>query len=193
MKTIDIRFDNETLNTIRNLVGQQMTCYKSDAFVYSPSVYGIVGFYIGDKTYSLTNLVEVLDYYGTDEDVAVYRFCQCEPSKLHSFTDKEELIKTTVNEKITAIKIVNENQQLFHKDEQTYDVYTVRGIIFQFESGRELSFEKNIWFSEMITIMRGESLIEKFVSTDDFAEGWEGIPDYTPKCFREIVTYGTWK
>ena len=45
----------------------------------------------------------------------------------------------------------------------------------------------------MITIMRGESLIEKFVSTDDFAEGWEGIPDYTPKCFREIVTYGTWK
>lgn len=193
MKTIDIRFDKETLSIINGLVGQQMLCYKSDSFVYTPSVYGIVGFCIGDKTYSLTNFVEVLDYFGTDEDVAVFRLNQCQPGDIHSYTDKEELIKTTVGEKITAIKVVNENQQLYYKGEQTYDVYTVRGIIFQFESGYELSFEKNVWFSEMITIMRGTSLMDKFVSTDDFTEGWEGISDYEPKCYREVVTFGDWK
>lgn len=193
METIDIRFDDKTLNDIRELVGQQMQCYKSDAFVYAPSVYGIVGFCIGDKTYSLTNFVEPLDYYGKIEDVAVYRFSQCEPSEIHSYADNEEMIRTSVDEKISAIRIINENQQLFYKGEQTYDVFTVRGIIFQFESGYELSLEKNVWFSEMITIMRGTSLMDKFVSTDDFTEGWEGVSDYEPKCYREVVTFGDWK
>lgn len=192
MKIIDKRFDAKTLNIIEGLVGKTLRCIKSDPFVFSPMVYGIVGVYIDSDIYALTNFVDVLDYYGTDEGVAVFRFEQAEPTDVHSYSDADEWLETPVNEKITAIRVVNETQQLFHRDEQIYEVYTVRGLIFQLESGREISFEKAVWFSEMIAIMRGYELIGKFTPTDDFLEGWEDSPEYTPKCFREITTYGKW-
>lgn len=192
MKVIDKRFDTQTLGMIEGFVGKNLRCIKSDPYVLSPMVYGIVGIFIENGIYALTNFIEVLDYYGSDEDVAVFRFDEAEPAGVHSYSDVDEWLETPVNEKITVIKVVNETQQLFHGNEQEYEVYTVRGLIFQLESGREISFEKAVWFSEMITIMRGYELISKFVPTDDFLEDWEDSPEYTPKCFREITTYGEW-
>lgn len=192
MKVIDKRFDTQTLGVIKGFVGKNLRCIKSDPYVLSPMVYGIVGIFIENGIYALTNFIEVLDYYGSDEDVAVFRFDEAEPADVHSYSDVDEWLETPVNEKITAIKVVNETQQLFYGNEQEYEVYTVRGLIFQLESGREISFEKTVWFSEMITIMRGYELISKFVPTDVFLEDWEDSPEYTPKCFREITTYGEW-
>ncbi len=53
-------------------------------------------------------------------------------------------------------------------------LYCVRlveiGIVFMLEDSREISFEIETWFSEMITIQRGYNLIKKFPPTNDFLE-----------------------
>ncbi len=185
MKTIDIRFSIETIDTIRSLIGQRFESLKHDPFIFSPSVYGIVGMVIGGKSYTITNQVEVLDYYGKTEDVAVFHFQPAEYESIESFMDEGNMIEYPVENRITEIRIVNENQRLFHHDEQIYDVYTVRGIIFVLEDGREISFEKPIWFSEEIYIQKGYDLIEKFAPFEEFAEGWNG--DYHGECSREIT------
>ena len=186
MKTEDIRFTEETIQTIQSLVGQQFDGMKHDPFIHVPSVYGIVGLFIGGKTYKLTNLIEVLDYFGQMEDVAVFRFEQTTVDNIKTFMDDGEMIVFPVCSRIKEIRIINENQRLYHNDEQTYDVYTVRGIVFVLEDGHEISFEKPIWFSEEIYIQKGYDLIEKFSPTNVFGEGWEG--DYRGECSREVIT-----
>ena len=61
MKSIDMRFD---LKMIQNWIGKLFNKYKCDAFDFTNSVTQIVGLYIGDKVYSLTNIQEPVDYYG---------------------------------------------------------------------------------------------------------------------------------
>ena len=45
--------------------------YKCDAFELTNSVTQIVGLYIGDEVYALTNVQEAVDYFGTADDMAV--------------------------------------------------------------------------------------------------------------------------
>ena len=42
--------------------------YKCDAFNFTNSVTQIVGLYIGDEIYLLTNIQEAVDYFGFIED-----------------------------------------------------------------------------------------------------------------------------
>ena len=49
----------------------------------------------------------------------------------------------------------------------------------------ELSFEKNIWFSEDITVGKGYNLIDRFTPASEFEEGWSG--PLRGECFREII------
>ena len=185
MKTIDIRFSKETYDRIESLVNQEFKMIRHDPLIYGPGAYGIVGVYVGDKVFAITNQTEVLDYYGAMEDVAVLRFDESEAAQITSLTNNE-MVNYPIESTIKEIRIVNENQQLFQQGTQIYDVYTVRGLIFVLEDGREISFEKPIWFSEEIYIQKGYDLFEKYSPTDEFGEGWEG--DYRGECSRDIVT-----
>ena len=100
----------------------------------------------------------------------------------------EEMIDFPICSTIKEIRVINENQRLYHDNVQTYDVYTARGLIFIFDDDRELSFEKPVWFSEDIYIKKGYNLFDKFVPVDNFSDGWEDCEGYTAKCEREIVT-----
>lgn len=186
MKTIDIRFSKETYDRIESLVNQKFKMIRHDPLIYGPGAYGIVGVYVGDKIFAITNQTEVLDYYGVMEDVAVFRFDESEETQITSLTNNE-MVNYPIESTIKEIRIVNENQQLFQQGTQIYDVYTVRGIIFVLQDGREISFEKPVWFSEDIYIEKGYDLYDKFVSTNEFLEDWED--GYIAKCTREIITF----
>ncbi len=188
MTIIDNRFSIETIDTLKSLINKQLKKIKHTAFFYRPAAYGIVGLFIGDDVYKITNFLEVQDYYGKQEDIAYFRFEPSQPSEIVSLLDDVEMIDFPIGGKIKEIRVVNENQRLYHNDDQTYDVYTVRGMIFVFDDGRELSFEKPVWFSEEIYIKKGYNLYDKFVSEEHFSEGWEGCDEYIAKCTREIVT-----
>lgn len=61
MKTLDFRFD---ASVIQSWIGRNFRKYKCDAFEFTNSVTQIVGLYIGDEVYALTNIQEPVDYYG---------------------------------------------------------------------------------------------------------------------------------
>ena len=181
MHTIDMRFNDEI---IRSLIGKKFSKYRCDAFDFTNSVTQIVGMYIGDKVYSLTNIQESVDYFGDSEDVAVCKFEETVDTNIKSAFKDTEMITTPIDGVIEKIILVKENKKLFKDGVELYNVWLTRGIIF-FVDGREISFEKDgIPFSEEIIIRRGYDLIEKFSDEKEFLTSWgEGV---IPKCTREI-------
>ncbi|MDO4515252.1 MAG: hypothetical protein Q4B72_14630 [Lachnospiraceae bacterium] len=183
MKKTDMRFDS---NLFKTFVGKIFNKYRCDEFVYTSSVTQIVGLYIGDEVFKMTNILESIDYYGVTEDIAVCKFNCCEESDIKSAFVEGHLTDTPVNGIINQIKMVNEHQQVFVNDTLEYDVWLTRGIIF-FVNGREISFEKDIVpFSEELNIRKGYELIDSFGEKEDFTEGWD--EDTRAQVEREVIT-----
>ncbi|MCR5175699.1 MAG: hypothetical protein K6C05_02495 [Anaerovibrio sp.] len=185
MKEIDVRFSAEEMGMFKSMTGKTMQKYKCDPFDFSTSVYGIVGILVDNKGYSFTNLIEVADYFGQEEDVAMFKFQSAEYDKICSMIENQTLEESPIKSTISQIRIVNEHQELYKKDIKIYDVWLTRGIIFKLGDGREVSFEKEIWFSETINVNKGHDLIKKFSPVSEFMESWSG--DYHGECSREIV------
>ena len=185
MKSIDIRFTDQMINSIRAMIGCKMIKYKCDPFVYSTTVFGIAGIITDKGSFAVTNTIEVLDHYGTDEDVAVFRLEERPESEIVSLVDGVTMTDIPVGRIIREIRIINEHQKLYRNEEQTYDVWLTRGIIFIMDDDLEISFEKNVWFSEMITVDRGEKLIDRYSSVNEFADDWDA--PYRGICERESV------
>ncbi len=185
MKQIDVRFNNEELDFIKAMVGKVLKKYKCDSFEFSTAVYGIVGICTSESTYAITNKISVLDYYGSMEDVAVFGIEKRSEAEIQSLVSGNTMISMPVNKLIQEVDIINEHQQVFENNQKAYDVWLTRGIIIKLEDDMEISLEKNVWFSEMITVDRGTNLLEKFTPVEEFAEDWEG--DFRGECSREII------
>lgn len=185
MKIMDMRFDKKLF---KGLIGQVFHKYKCDPFVYTPSVTQIVGVYIGNQVYQMTNIQESLDYFGEQEDISVCRFEESVDGRIQSaFTDVRQTDRK-VEGTIDKIVLVNEHQQISGNDMQPYDVWLTRGIVF-YVSGREISFEKqNVPFSEEIIIRTGYDLIEQFGDVKAFSEEWDS--DVVAKATRELIEIG---
>jgi hypothetical protein len=187
MKKIDVRFTASDIAEIQSMAWKKLIKYKCDPCEFSTSVFGTVGIAFDNAAYAFTNLTEVMDYYGEKEDVALFKI-ECKPfSDIQSFVQNQTMIETPVECVISKITVVNERQSLFENGVQIYEVLLTRGIIFRFEDGHELSFEKNIWFSEDITVEKGYDLIARFAPTSEFTEGWSG--NFHGECSRELITF----
>lgn len=171
---------------IKGMLGKRMLKYRCDPFEFSTSVYGIVGIALEDSSYAFTNFTEVMDYYGDKEDVALFKFKQMPYTDIHSMIQGQAMIDNPIDSIVKEIDVVNETQQLFDNGVLTYEVLVTRGIIFKFDAGHELSFEKNIWFSEDISIEKGYNLIDRFSPVSEFEESWSG--DFKGICQRKIIS-----
>lgn len=159
MYTFDMRFKENLLQSWIGLIFQK---YQCDAFDFTNSVTQIAGLFIADEAYALTNIQESVDYYGTKDDISIFKIHKAQSQDIKSAFEDTTQIITPINGKITKISLVNENQQIYKNNSLLYDVWLTRGIIF-FVNGREISFEKDsIPFSEEIIINRGYNLIQKF-------------------------------
>lgn len=186
MNKFDYRFSAAEMAEFKSMIGKKMVKFKCDPFEFSTAVYGIVGVAFEDSSYAFTNQTEVLDYYGTQEDVALFKMQRTPYCDIRSMIQDQKMVETPVDSVVSDIILVNERQSLFEKGTQTYEVWIPRGIIFVFEDGHELSFEKSIWFSEDISVERGYHLIDRFAPTSEFVEGWSG--DYRGECSREVLS-----
>jgi hypothetical protein len=182
MKQIDMRFDQ---NIIRSWIGAKFEKYRCDRLDYTNSVTQVVGLYISGEIFALKNEQELVDYFGKNDDIAVYRLLKLETDTVKSAFFDMEQIDTNVSGIIESVTIVNENQQLYENNELLYDVWITRGIIFQVD-GIEILFEKDtVPFSEEIFIQRGYDLYGKIASSQDFLLGWD--EEYESKVFRDAV------
>ncbi len=182
MITIDMRFDKEIL---RHMIGSKFVKYKCDKFVYTNSVTGIVGLYIGDVVYSISNLQESVDYFGNNEDIAVMRLRESNPDSIKSVFNETNQIDTPINGTISKISVINDNQMIKKGGALQYDVWLTRALIFEVD-GREILFEKDsVPFSEEIIIRRGYDLANAIADGKAFLEGWP--KDLSPDYKREVI------
>ena len=180
-----MRFD---LSLINRWIGKKFNKYKCDTFEFTNSVTQIVGLYIEDEVYSLTNIQEPVDYFGMNDDISVFKLKESEDSSVKSAFKEAEMISTPINGEITSIKVVNELQKMTIDDMPKYEVWFTRAIIFE-AGGREIAFEKSIVpFSEEIIIRRGYNLIDGLESNESFLEDWDD--KYSPEYSREIIKLG---
>ncbi len=185
MEMIDVRFSLDAKTLLMSMIGKVFQCYKCDLFENSPSAYGVVGIKVDDTGYAFTNFVKVADYFGKAEDVAMFKLKQIDYNEIKSPYRMPNMVEINVEKIISKIIIINEKQTLFENNLKKYEVNVTRGVIFKFRDGDELSLEKNIWFSEEITVRNGCDLINLFEPVEEFYEAWS-----TPcrgECIREMV------
>ena len=183
--TVDISFSNADI--FQGMIGKTFEKYKCDPFVFSPSVYGIIGFYIGADIFELTALHESVNRFYSDEDVAVFRIRKAEEEEIVTFMDEGKMIETPVRDTIYSIDLIKDYETVSHRGEDRTLIST-KGIIIHLNDGNEISFEIGTWFSEFITIQKGYNLIEKFTPTQEFIEEWEGCNGYDANVRREVIT-----
>ena len=193
MRSVNIAFSKNVYKFLHEMIGKNFAKIACNKFVYSNSVYGIVGIYVGELIYKVTNFVDAIDYYGKLEDVAVFKLEEASENEIISAVQNEEMVDIPVGRIIKKIEVINENQIQYKAGDVLYDNWVTRGIIFYFEDGEEISFEKDIWFSEEILIERGRNLLGRFSSTEEFSEAWESDDEnvkslYSGKATREVVS-----
>ena len=101
----DVRLDS---NKFKQMIGQTFIKYKCDPFVFTNSVTGIVGLYIGNKIYELKNEQIKFQYFDSIDDVALWNIKEVKDSDIHSFFEDTEQIITPVNQKIVKITLISE-------------------------------------------------------------------------------------
>ncbi|MCD8294837.1 MAG: hypothetical protein LUE27_06330 [Clostridia bacterium] len=179
MKKYDMRFSEDVC---RQMVGKVFSKYRCDPFEFTNSVTQIVGLYISDQVYSLTNIQEVVDYFGYRDDIGVFKLSSCQDSLIHSAFHDVTQIDNPVTGEIKEIKLVNECQRISRHAEALYEVWLTRAIIFCTDE-REFMFEKDmVTFSEEIIIRKGYDLLDTISPNNFFMEEWDEdgvVPEYT--------------
>lgn len=180
MKKIDIRLKNYEVDILRSMIGKELLKIEHDEFQFTPTSSQVLSMVVENDTHYLYSFAEALDYFGHIEDVAVW-----------SVTDEElpiigmkSFVTTPIKEFIKGITLIQENQRIYENGEQTYDVLLTRGIII-YVGDRQISFEKDIWFSEEIIVRRGYDLSKEFTPTEDFCDHWDS--SLKAECSREEV------
>ena len=181
MKTIDIRLKPEEVSLLNALIGKKLISYQHDEFTFTSSSSQAISIVSeDDAVYYLYSFTEPLDYYGTQEDVAVWSFS----SDRYPMIDKKIFVNTTVGKTIHNIILVQENQRIYSNGEQIYDVWLTRGIVIDF-GDHQIAFEKAIWFSEEIIVHKGYDLPSKFESTEKFGKRWDD--SVQTECSRDCI------
>lgn len=184
MKTnSDNRLDKEIF---KSFIGKKFIKYRCDPFLFTDSVTGIVGLYIGNSVYELRNEQESVIYFDVTEDIAVWQIRETEDSQIRSFFLDTKQIDSPVNQIITGISMINEHQCVSFTN-QKYDRWETRAVIFHLEN-RDICFEKDESdFSEEIEIRRGYNLLNEYPKRNNFfLDEWEG--NASPTLDIEIIT-----
>ncbi len=183
---IDISITEKTLSILRNMIGKKFKKFRSDPFIFSPSVFGIVGIFIDGKSYSITSLLEEKNRFFEQTEVAVLKIVETEDKNIVSKMDGGAMVETPVMDTIQSISVVNDIECVTHNEDKRV-FKSSKGIIFHMKSGNEISFEIGTWFSEFITIMKGYDLIQKFTPIGEFIDEWDETAGYIPEVSREII------
>lgn len=177
-------FTSKELQILTAMKGQQFNNYKSDPFVYSPMVFGIVGISVGDETYKITAQLKETQRFNSIDEVVCLQIEKADSTDIGSLMDGGEMVETPVMNKIDSIMVVTDFQTLT-KDSDEKEFARTIGCIFKMFDGLEISFEVGCWYSEMITVRKGYNLIEDFTPVEEFYEEWEGT-GFDAKSKREV-------
>ena len=129
MICIDVRLKTEDVQILQAAIGDVLSRIDHDEFEFSNTSLQAVRVVLEDSVFYLYSFTEPLDYYGSEEDVAVWSV----EAREYPMIAEKDFASTPIKERIESIRIVQEHQELFEDNKKTYDVWVTRGIIFDFK------------------------------------------------------------
>lgn len=72
--------------------------------------------------FAFTNMVTAMDYYGEQEDVALFKMQRTSFSSIQSLVQDQTMVETPVESIVAEVLVINEQQQLFERGVKTYEV-----------------------------------------------------------------------
>lgn len=181
----DYRLKEDEIKVLFEMKGKIFDSFFADsAFGCTKSIRNAL-FSVDNNFYCFENKLASLDYYGTEsEDVAIFSLMVAKEDLLNKEKNFPRTTEIPIKQQIKDIEIITEDQKVYENEVLKYETNLTRGVIFYFDDGYELSFEKDIWFSEIIKIQRGYNLIEKFTPTAEFEEDWAS--NFRANCTRIV-------
>ncbi len=176
-----------TLQMLRDCIGKEFISYKCDPFVYSPSVFGIVGLNVDGTFYRLAADLQETTRFFSKDDVATLTFTSSSEEGITSLRDDGKMIVNPVHDFIESIDIIVDKETVTHNND-VRSLVSTKGLIFHLKTGNEISFEIGTWFSEFITIRKGYNLINEFSSIEEFIEEWDESSGYKGSIVRNVIT-----
>jgi hypothetical protein len=169
--TVDKRLTSGERQLLKGLVGCVFREYRCDEFHFRPAVYQIVGFYIDDKIFAIENKTQVLNYFGSQEDVSVLTVSEVLNDEIGSHVEGGKQVAIPINQRIEDIKIIDDVHTMIKEDEIVFEFAFTKAIVFVLPD-KKIVFEKDVWMSEDVFIYRGRDAEDKISSPDkDLEEG----------------------
>lgn len=181
-KKMDRIFQDSSYEILRRMLGRKLISVMHAEREMSAIVIGIIQFNLEGYQACLNSDTDVIEYFGAPEDViALYM-----TDGAYKFPDPV-LHSHSVGKTIESISVVNHHtlsRYIPKNHEYQYDL--TAAVIFKFEDGSELSFERLDDFIEMIIVKTGEKLIEKLQTPGSYYEENEIVWQYLEKT-TEVV------
>ncbi len=137
---------DEMVKMLSDLKGSEFISYECEkAF---NQAYGYLRINAGAGSVEVTNLLEVMPYFGTVEEIARFACIKSDPLEEFEPNLIASFKKYEVNSKITGIDIVSDEINVNNGE---YEIKFDQAIIIRTEKG-VIMFAKEIWWSEEITI-----------------------------------------
>lgn len=174
---IDKRLNPEQEAFLKSLIGKKVDKIRHDRFDYSNVSYERVTIFCEDEVYELNNGVEALDFMWDDfgeETVVVFKFFKTEDKGIdydYGCEGYPAQVETPVEKTLIDVILVEDHVEAFGRasgDRFSQHDY-VKGAILVFE-GIKYSFVRDVWFSDDITIYKGNNPEAKIGDPD---EDWE--------------------
>ncbi len=179
---IEVKFDNNMVKTLFQMIGEQFESYKCGADPTQLSrCYGNILFTLKDSSVELTNYQRAFPFFDTVEDIACFS-CSIKGKheKFIPYCD-EGIVEKIVNEKIKCVKIVNDTIRV---ENENYEISIDIALILECENNTYM-FTKDIWFSEVIEINKNKDIDTTFpINTQ--VEHWNNDGEYKVTVERTI-------
>lgn len=173
MIVADTRLKADEKAALASLIGKTFVKYRHDEIVdsnHEEDAWGIVGLYVDNDTYALTDVREVYNVHGDEDDTPVVHFAKVSPDEIHSHLVGVQQRDWFVNKVIKNIFLYEDFQTMQEKGVDTYKYNFTSAIVFQFEHTK-LVFEPEGWIMEIFLIHKGNDAEKKIQpAIDDISQ-----------------------
>lgn len=156
------------VETLSCFIGSRLDYLQCDPFEYAPVVYGVVGLVFDGGGLEITNQFHVVNYFGDEEEVAVFGVCRANPQDFKSRVEDVVQVKVPVGQVVEDIKLVNITQCVNIDDIRYSRVFT-KAICVECEINT-FCFIQDEWFSELIEIQ--QDIDTASIGDNEFLQDW---------------------
>ena len=152
-------------------IGKSLKKYRTPDPECVGEIYLFVELTIDAETYELSNYIGDVSYLGEDEDIGIFELNKTDKKALSLLGENPKEI--IVDKTISKITLIHETQRLYKNNRLKDTCKLTRAIIFEFDQGDKLLFEKDIEDSDDIFIYSGNGVESEIATEEEISNAWK--------------------